>query len=146
MKKATIAHKLLFTEQRDYSFMCMELLTAVMICVHKYQGLFDNTSFDGRSFDRVFKTQSGENAPAFTEFFKNEFESIEYSKQAYSGPSPTFFLPSKPSLYGAILYTWCGMHSKRSVVFQIIRDSAYTQISSNYKDLLKFAEMINMVQ
>lgn len=146
VKKVTIAHKLLFTEQRDYSFMCMELLTAVMICVHKYQGLFDNTSFDGRYFDKVFKTQSEGNAPAFTEFFKNEFESIECRKQTYPGPALTFFLPSKPSLYGALLYTWCWMHSKKSVVFQIERNSAYTQISSNYKDLLKFAEMINMMQ
>ena len=76
VKKATIAHKLLCAEKRDYSFMCMELLTSVMVCVHKYQGLFDNASFDGSSFDRVFTTDRRGNLPAFAEFFKEKFELI----------------------------------------------------------------------
>ena len=147
VKKATIAHKLLFTEQRDCSFMCMELLTAVMICVHKYQGLFDNTSFDCSSFDRVFITGRRERPPAFTEFFKEKFELIYFSNNHSSPDEPIkYVLPAKPTLYGALIYTWCWMHSKRSVVFQHKTGGAYTPISNNYKELLKFAEMINLMQ
>lgn len=146
VKKATIAHKLLFTEQQDYSFMCMELLTAVMICVHKYQGLFDNTAFDGSSFDRVFITRRRERAPAFTEFFKEKFELIDF-RIIHSPDEPKeYMLPAKHTLYGALIYTWCWMHSKRSVVFQHKTGGAYAPISNNYKELLKFAEMVNLMQ
>ena len=147
VKKATIAHKLLCAEKRDYSFMCMELLIAVMICVHKYQGLFDNASFDGSSFDRVFTTDRRGNLPAFAEFFKEKFELISFG-QSHSFPdeTPKYVLPAKPTLYGALLFTWCWMHSKRSVAFQHTTGDAYTPISDNHKDLLKFAEMINLMQ
>lgn len=147
VKKATIAHKLLCAEKRDYSFMCMELLTSVMVCVHKYQGLFDNASFDGSSFDRVFTTDRRGNLPAFAEFFKEKFELISFG-QSHSFPdeTPKYVLPAKPTLYGALLFTWCWMHSKRSVAFQHTTGDAYTPISDNHKDLLKFAEMINLMQ
>lgn len=147
VKKATIAHKLLCAEKRDYSFMCMELLTSVMVCVHKYQGLFDNASFDGSSFDRVFTTDRRGNLPAFAEFFKEKFELISFG-QSHSFPdeTPKYVLPAKLTLYGALLFTWCWMHSKRSVAFQHTTGDAYTPISDNHKDLLKFAEMINLMQ
>lgn len=147
VKKATIAHKLLFTEKRDYSFMCMELLTAVMICVHKYQGLFDNTSFNGSSFDKVFMVNRREKLPTFAKLFKKKFELINF-RQVHSFPdeTPTYVLPAKPTLYGALLFTWCWMHSEKSTVFQHTADDAYTPISDNYKDLLKFAEVINLMQ
>ncbi len=147
VKKTTIAHKLLYTEKRDYSFMFMELLTAVMICVHKYQGLFNNASFDGSSFDRVFKPKRGELSPDFTIFFKEKFEMISFRhSHSFSGEAPKYVLPDKPSLYGALIFTWCWMHSKRSVVFQHTTGDAYTPISDNSKDLIKFAEMINLMQ
>ena len=147
VRKATIAHKLLYTEKRDYTFMCMELLTAVMICVHKYQGLFTGASFDGSSFDRVFITRRKDVLPEFTEFFKEKFELIDF-RQSHSFPDeiPKYALPFKPTLYGAIIYTWCWMHSKRSVAFQHTTGDVYSPISNNGKDLLKFAEMISLMQ
>lgn len=147
VKKATIAHKLLCAEKRDYSFMCMELLTSVMVCVHKYQGLFDNASFDCSSFDRVFTMDRRGNLPAFAEFFKEKLELISFG-QSHSFPdeTPKYVLPAKPTLYGALLFTWCWMHCKRSVAFQHTTGDAYTPISDNHKDLLKFAEMINLMQ
>lgn len=147
VKKAAIAHKLLYTEKRDYSFMCMELLTTVMICVHKYKGLFDDSSFDGSSFDRVFKVKRGEGSPEFTEFFKEKFELINFrSGHSFSGEAPKYVLPEKPTLYGAIILTWCWMHSKRSAVIQHTTGDAYSPVSDNCKELLKFAEMINLMQ
>lgn len=147
VKKAAIVHKLLYAEKRDYSFMCMELLTAVMICVHKYQGLFDNTSFDGSSFDRVFVVNRREGLPAFAEIFKEKFELINFGRgHSFPNEPPKYVLPAKPTLYGALLLTWCWMHSKRSVAFLHTTGDAYTPISDNHKDILKFAEMINLMQ
>lgn len=147
VKKATIVHRLLYTGKRDYSFMCMELLTAVMVCVLKYQGLFNATSFDGSSFDKVFITRSIDTKPVFVDFFKEKFELIDY-RQNHSFPDapPQYVLLGKPTLYGAILLTWCWMHSKRKVFFQHTTGDAYTPISANIKDLIKFAETINLMQ
>lgn len=147
VKKATIAHKLLYPEKRDYSFMCMELLTAVMICVHKYRALFIGASFDGSSFDRVFTTRRSETSPEFTSFFKEKFELINFRRgHSFTGEPEKYVLPSTPSLYGAIILTWCWMHSKKSVVFHHTTGDVYTPISGNSKDLIKFAEMINLMQ
>ena len=147
VKKATIAHKLLFTETRDFSFMCMELLTAVMICVNKYQGLFNAASFDGSSFDKVFITRSIDTKPAFADYFKEKFELLEL-RQIHTFPDekPKYALSDRPSLYGAILFTWCWMHSKRSVVFVHTEGDIYTPIADNCKELLKFAETICLMQ
>lgn len=147
VKKATIAHKLLFTGTRDFSFMCMELLTAVMICVYKYQGLFNAASFNGTSFDKVFITKSTDIKPAFTDFFKEKFELIDY-RQSHSFPDdpPQYVLSGKPTLYGVILLTWCWMHSEKRVIFKHKTGDAYTPISNNRKELIKFAEMINLMQ
>ena len=147
VKKATITHKLLYTEKKDYSFMCMELLTAVMICVHKYQGLFVDAPFDGSSFDRVFVTRRSNSIPAFNDFFKEKFELIDFKKgHSFTGETPKYVLPFKPTLYGALIFTWCWMHNKRSVVFLHTTGDVYSPISDNYKELLKFAEMINLMQ
>lgn len=147
VKKASIVHRLLYAGKRDYSFMCMELLTAVMVCVHKYRGLFNGISFDGSSFDKVFVPNREEDPPAFTEFFKEKFELLELRRShSFPDEKPKYTLPNEPSLYGAILFTWCWMHSKRSVVFLHTEGDAYTPIADNCKELLKFAETIRLMQ
>ena len=147
VKKASIVHRLLYTRKRDYSFMCMELLTVVMVCVHKYRGLFNGISFDGSSFDKVFVPNREEDPPAFTEFFKEKFELLELRRShSFPDEKPKYTLPNEPSLYGAILFTWCWMHSKRSVVFLHTEGDAYTPIADNCKELLKFAETIRLMQ
>lgn len=147
VKKATIAHKLLFAEKKDYSFMCMELLLAVMICVHKYQGLFDETQFNGSSFDKVFTLNRKGTTPAFSEPFKEKLELIDFRhSHGFPDETPKYALPAKASLYGALVFTWCWMHTKRSVIFQHTQGDVYTPMSNNHKELIKFAEMINLMQ
>lgn len=147
VKKVTIAHKLLFVDKKDYSFMCMELLISVMICVHKYQGLFVNASFSGSSFERVFAVHRAGITPAFSEFFKEKFECLSLRKtHSFPNEKPTYLLSSQASLYGAILYTWCWMHRERDVAFKHTNGDIYTSISNNNKELIKFAEMINLMQ
>lgn len=147
VKKATVAHKLLFAEKKDYSFMCMELLTTVMISMYKYQGLFNNTSFNASSFDKVFTSNRGGHSPEFAEFFKEKFESIYFRRgHSFSDEAAVYVLPQNANLYAAIIFTWCWMHSKRSVAFQHTTGDVYSTISNNHKDLLRFAEFINMMQ
>ena len=65
---------------------------------------------------------------------------------SFPDESKKYSLPSKPSLYGAILFTWCWMHSKRSVLIQHTEGDAYSIIANNHEDLIKFAEMIYMMK
>ena len=147
VKKATVAHKLLFAEKKDYSFMCMELLITVMISVHKYQGLFNNTSFNASSFDKVFTSNRGGHSPEFAEFFKEKFEAIYFrTGHSFSGESTAYVLPQNATLYGAIIFTWCWMHSKRSVAIKHTTGDVYSTIENNHTELLKFAEFINLMQ
>lgn len=119
--------------------MCMELLTAVMICKYKYQGLFDNTSFDGSSFDRVFALKRRGDLPAFAEPFKEKFESIIFRRShSFPDETPKYVLPDEPNLYGALIFTWCWMHSKRSMAFQHTTGDVYSTISDNHKELFSY--------
>ena len=126
--------------------MCMELLTAVMILQYKYQGLFDGNSFNA-SADRIFERSASCGYPVFEDFFVQKLHSRHFS-QIYSFPSdiPTYSLPSKSDLYNAFLFTWCWMHSKRKLCFKFDSNSAYSAIQNNPKELLKFAETINLMQ
>lgn len=147
VKKAMIAHKLLFYDKKDYSFMCMEMLTAVMICKYKYKGLFDENKFGTPSYGGIVASSSRKDSSPFGGFFKEKFEDINLrNEHSFPDEPKKYVLPSKPSLYGAMLFTWCWMHSTRSVAIQHTKDDAYSVISANHKELIKFAETISLMQ
>lgn len=150
VKKATIAHKLLFKEKRDYSFMCMELLTAVMVCVHKYYRYFNSRSVNLAQLDTVFTARDPLIVPAFSRFFEEKFELIDLQKvssfSSFPSSSIYFKLPNTSSLYSAIILTWCHMHNNKTPVFCQPLGDVYAPISENHKELLKFAELIDLMQ
>ena len=147
VNKALIAHKLLFTDKKDYSFMCMELLTAVMIIAYKYRGLFIGSSFNDSSYGGLVPLTSRENSVPFGNFFKEKIESINLrTSHSFPDEPVRYSLPTNENLYGAILFNWCWMHKKRSASIQHTNGDVYTTISNNHKELIKFAEMINLMQ
>lgn len=147
VNKAMIVHKLLFNDKKDYSFMCMELLTAIMICVYKYRGLFIGSAFNTSSYGGLVISNSKQESGPFGGFYKEKFEDINLrTVHSFPDESKKYSLPSKPSLYGAILFTWCWMHSKRSVLIQHTEGDAYSIIANNHEELIKFAEMIYMMK
>ena len=83
----------------------------------------------------------------FAEFFKEKFEAIYFrTGHSFSGESTAYVLPQNATLYGAIIFTWCWMHSKRSVAIKHTTGDVYSTIENNHAELLKFAEFINMMQ
>lgn len=147
VKKAMLTHKLLYNESKDYSFMCMELLVVVMICIYRDESCFSSTSVNMTSFDSVFMRSRGSIRPAFTDFFKEKFEKICFEHRVgFSGDAITWILPDKVNLYGAILYTWYWMHERSSqIIIKYYENGAYEPISKNYQELKRFAEMIRMM-
>lgn len=142
VSKAKTVHEMLFVEKKDYSFMCMELLLTVLICVynndmwhHKNQRMFN--------FETVFDYPNASGRPHFVNTFKTKFESLRYIIRNRSD----IILHEPPSLYGAILHTWYwmneGWQGHRVVVME---KGPYNVVKENYKELRQFAELIKLIK
>lgn len=153
IKKAMLAHKLLYGEEiKDYSFMCMEILLAVMICFYRDESCFDeNISIAADDFGSIFnfynKDKKETVKPAFAEIFKVKFENVWFrTERDFSDEPIRRILEGKVSLYGAMLFTWYWMHKRNSsVVYQYTPGTTYEIIADNHKELKKFAEMMKMM-
>lgn len=146
--KAMVAHKLLYSGKKDYSFMCMELLLAVMICVYHDLSCFGKTGVDFSSFDKVFITKTISARPAFVDFFNKKFSYLNFTSGiSFSNTGKTYVLQYNANLYGAIIYTWCWMHDPNasSTIIQFEYGTIYEKIAKNHEELMKFAEMIKMM-
>lgn len=144
VKRAMLAHTLLYNEKKDYTFMCMELLLTVLICVYKDPCLFNKSiNFDGRN--GVFT-----NAPInFNDFFKSKCDSFyKYREEGIGdGYCTVHRLPGQPYLYGAILFTWYWMHPLNTgYVIKRAQGDAYEAILNNGEELKKFVETIKLIK
>ena len=146
MKKVMLTHKLLYADKKDYSFMCMELLLAVMFFVYDYQIDFFQIPVIVTNFENVFNISNGKR-PAFSTFFKEKFEKITFTRHQNFHDDPiSYILPNKANLYGAIIFTWFWMHKKNNnVMVQHMKQDEYEVISNNHEELKKFAQTINII-
>lgn len=147
VKKAMIVHKLLYTEKKDYSFMCMELLLVVMICVYGDNSCFSGNALTGNSFDNIFITHEQKRQPRFTDFFKNKFDKINFERGSNSpNEAASYILPEKVSLYGIIIFTWYWMHRpSKSYIILHRQHSVYDPIIKYREELKKYVETIKMI-
>ncbi len=142
VKRAKVAHALLYKDKKDYSFMCMELLLTVLIqyygdscnllnpLPHKFSGLFRNASTE------------------INGFMEEKFAIID-SRYSYNGlfNGIEYVLPETPYLYGAILFTWYYMHpSSKDYVVHHTQGDVYEVIKSNHNELKKFVETIKLIK
>lgn len=145
IKKVMLVHKLLYSDKKDYSFMCMEVLLAIMIHVYHDESCFSDTPISA-SFDRFFSPEKGSTQPAFAEFFKDKFEKISFTNGHASFSETAYVLPAQANLYGAILFTWYWMHPPaHNIIFKHTQGDAYMPISKNFEELKNFAETIKML-
>lgn len=151
VNKATIAHQMLFTEKKDYAFMCMELLLSVLICEYNDESCFSDDPIQlnqaEKRFAEIFISQNQTVVPAFSDFFKTKYDDIYFRTEHSFPDEPTkYVLPKKANLYCAILFNWYWMHRKHpKIVFVHYKDDEYETIAHHYIDLKKFAETIKML-
>lgn len=144
IKRAMLAHKLLYSDTKDYSFMCMEVLLSVMICVYQDDSCFSRMRFSATSYDKTFSLAHSDQKPAFAQFFKNKLERIKFVPgQRFAGTVESYVLPEQANLYGAILFTWCKM--RQNSQYHYVDKSAYAAIANNHDELKRFAELIKMM-
>ena len=152
IKKALIVHKLLFHEKKDFSFMCMELLCAVIICRHSDQ--FDlgqlvhygGSQVNGQSVGKMFQMRNL-NTFSFSSFFEEKVKKIELvSERNFPGDPPIFRLPPEENLYGAIALTWFNIHQpNRNFILMGDTAGVYAKISANQADIERFVDSISLL-
>lgn len=145
-KKAMIAHKLLYKDKKDYTFMCMEILIAVMIFEYGYKAFFCNDSIDNSDFIGLFSTGL-KTKPVFADFFKQKLSEVNFRiNEDLIYRRMNYTLPSKHSLYGAIAFTWYWMHPDNGYfVFYCDIDGANKEIEKNHEMLINYAEVLRML-
>lgn len=147
IKKVMLTHKLMYVDKKDYSFMCMELILAVMLFIYNDDATFLERTVDMHNLESVFTSSKGKNKPAFSTFFKEKFEQISFNTRRNFEDEPrSYILPEKGSLYGAIIFTWYWMHGKnKNTIIQHTKGDTYEVVAHNHEELKKFVETINMV-
>ena len=150
VQKALMVHKLLYTEKKDYSFMCMELLLSVMINVYDYEKYLFEQQTNVSEFNNIFvytnALTSEKIKPHFAAFFKEKFEEISFKRSRIFSDAPeNYVLPAEPDLYAAIFYTWYWMHKNPKALVKYIKDGVYEGISNNYTELKKFVDFIDLI-
>lgn len=149
VKKAMLAHKLLYTEKKDYSFMCMELILVVMTYVHNYKASnFEDTPIDVVSFGGMFRACGKESFEVgFSKFFEEQFKKINFAENTVFPDSiRERTLLGGPNLYGAILLSWYQMHKKSSkcrLYYEV--EGAYKTVANNYIELKKYVETLSLI-
>lgn len=149
IQRATIAHKLLFAEKKDYVFMCMELLLTVMVCIHNHT--FDKAVNFGPNKDCfkyvLFDSSSVEKRPKFADLIKRKVRIYDFQiQQMFPDEEEILILPHNSGLYGAILLLWCSMHprnKKYSIGYD--KNSSFQAIADYYEELRKFVDTISVI-
>lgn len=146
MKKILIVHSLLYSDKKDYSFMCMEVLISILFTVYGADSNSIKTEYVKLgSWEKVFSVSSQE--PAFTDYFQKKFGQIRFSERITpTNNRKTYILPTDLGLYGAILFMWCWVHEKQgNILVQMPAGIIYDLINNNISELKKFIETFQMI-
>ena len=146
VNRAEIAHKLLFQEKKDYSFMCMELLWTVMICVHEDKSCIVNSSVVGSTPEDMFKNYSTgqSDMPELTRYFREESGKITHG-YSFAG-EPSLFIASENSLFGMMAYLWYCLHNGTHRYRMSLGNSSFDMMPNCIPELNKFAETVMMIK
>lgn len=144
MKRAMLAHKMLFDDKKDYSFMCVELLYIILFT--HYQGRVNFTDWF-KTYNRT--TEASKEWPPFDFYFKDKFDSLpckEFVTEGYN-PHKICYINAEQSLYASIAYTWYSifMKSNSSYLLQIENADIRSILDDNAVELKKYIEFIKFI-
>lgn len=146
MKKILIVHSLLYSDKKDYSFMCMEVLISILFTAYGADSNSIKTEYVKLgSWKKVFYVAGHE--PAFSSFFQDKFEKIPFGQQQDPIHNITYYvLQERIGLYEAILMMWCWVHEKQgNILVQMPPGIIYDLINNNISELKKFIETFQMI-
>lgn len=146
INRATLIHKLLYSDSKDSSFMCIEVLSIVLLTCYNDRKNFTNW------FDRFYRIQ--ENAkewPPFAYYFNNKLNSVpiaEFERFTDKGYERFLQIQDNKSLYGAIAYLWYSLYMKKNNGHGMeIEDRKFREfLDGNVEDLKKFIDAIKLIK
>lgn len=144
VQRAMLAHKLLYADVKDYSFMCMELLIVTVEFCYKGEKVFTKWF---RKFG--LRANSGKEEIPFSSFFESKFDNVPHNIPPYpKGYSiDEYILRSTDSLYGAIAYTWYALFLQNPRISFSIPNSAIKRLlENNVIELNKFVDIIKLMK
>ena len=149
VNKAAIVHKLLFTEKKDYSFMCMELLLVVMICEKGYSAFFDNSEMKGFTLDEMFMVNNKylSDMPILSNILDAYIKKGNIKRNKHFDDDPVCYSVSEKSLFGIMAYMWYLLHNKSGQFCVSLRNNReYSTTNGIIPELKKFVETIRMIK
>ncbi|MBQ5328634.1 MAG: hypothetical protein J6J15_05575 [Oscillospiraceae bacterium] len=150
MHRAMLIHKLLYTDKKDYSFMCVELLAIVMYYKYGYRAFVGTNKINVNSFDSIFVQYSNAAKPPFVEFFSKRFNQIKFdiNRSSYANDSTVYTFPETLSLPSAILFTWYNVHNNKGglIRFKYTWGGVYEPYKKNAEELKKFIEVLQIIK
>ena len=114
MERALIAHKIVCNNTyKDYSFMCMEIILTVFICVHGSD--FCNTDSEFHFDRKIYNSKYVSLDVPFKSFLINKFEKLNLgmSSSRFADDPDEYYLPEKVTLYGAVLFLTSRLYKSR---------------------------------
>ena len=145
-KKAKTIHQLLFTEAKDYSFMCMELLLIVLVCEYGHSAQGIENSVIENSFKESFLISETE--PKFAEYLDEKFQDVNFAHpfNNYS-TAAIYLLPKQPSLYAMILFYWYWLHKESDAfVIRCGKNETYMHVGDYITELKTFLQTIELIK
>ena len=143
IKRATIAHTLLFSEPKPMQFMCLELLlTVIDTC---YPGKIVFCKFLGEYSRFVCSTPE----PPFSGFINERFEEIPITNVSTYGMSDKsiFSCSASKSLYTCILFLWYNMFfCNENIRITIKNEPIRNKLEAELDDLKRFHQMVNYIK
>ena len=142
VQKAVLAHKLLYSDVKDYGFMCVELLILTVESCYEGDKVFTN-------WFQPFASGRREKAPPFSVFFNKKFSEVPHETTCYSGTRSLceYIFQSTVSLYGAIAYTWYELFFKNSLTSILVSNGATRNLlDNNVIELKKFVETVKLIK
>ena len=143
IQKAMLVHRVLYSDAKDYSFMCVELL---IVTIKFY---YQNIKLFSKWFDQ-FATfiEASRREPPFSHFFENKFNKVPHHEgYDYETRSiHSYYFERSDSLYCAIAYTWYKMHLKNVQKRLDIPDGPIKKmLMDNVWELKKFIRMLELL-
>lgn len=144
VNKAMTTHKLLYSDQKDLSFMCVELLMVVLTSIDSEMERFCSW------FNTVKSMRNNkDNKYLFSEFFDEKFRSLQIQTiQRRSWlDSKEYRFNIKNSLYGSIAFIWCRIFfTDQTTFFSISNEEIKNLIEKNTKELNVFLNTIKFIK
>ena len=144
--RASLAHRLLFDNSKDYSFMCMEVLLVVM------KAKYNNCKKFAKWLDAIHATTYvGVTNPPFDGFFSDKFKccinTSSYLSSNKLHEKRIYKLEPNQSLYANILYWWYFLELQNDRLGLYIADTNDQKImDDNLEDLKKYIDTIDFIK